>query len=78
MTTIYQNLGKLKLNRFQRLLLFGFVTLWFFSAVISEQRNYQDSWILEGVFWPFVGFIIVFLVVLEIIRPNNGGICPLS
>lgn len=64
MKSLILKLEKLRLNRFQRLLLFGSVTLWFLSIVLSVQRNYQDSWILEGIFWPFVGFIVIFLVVL--------------
>ena len=64
MKSLILKLEKLRLNRFQRLLLLGSVTLWFLSIVLSMQRNYQDSWILEGIFWPFVGFIVTFLVVL--------------
>jgi hypothetical protein len=64
-------LGTFRLNRLQRLLLFGSVAVWFLYAVLSQQRNYQDSWILEGVFWPFVGFIAVLLIVLEMEMDNR-------
>jgi hypothetical protein len=34
-------------------------------------RNYQDSWILEGVFLPFVCFVIAFLIVLWFENDNK-------
>jgi hypothetical protein len=55
---------KVFLNRFQRILLLVSVTVWFLFIALSVQRNYQDSWILEGILWPFIGFIIVFGFVL--------------
>ena len=63
MKFLKQKLGKFSLNRVQRLLLFGAATLWFLSTVLSIQCNYQDSWILEGIFWPFVVFVTIFLVI---------------
>jgi len=71
MKSTYLNLRTLQPNRLQRLLLFGSATVWFLSAVISAQRNYQDSWILESIFWPFVGFTIVFLLVLWLENDNR-------
>jgi hypothetical protein len=64
MNSMDRILGKLTLNKFQRLLLFGSASVWLLFAVISMKRNFQDSWILEGVFWPFLGFIVIFLFVL--------------
>jgi hypothetical protein len=54
---------KLNLTRPQRLLLFGSAAVWFLCAVLSVQQNSQDSWILEGAIWPFIGFVLIFLVI---------------
>ncbi|HEY3312583.1 MAG TPA: hypothetical protein VGK00_13160 [Anaerolineales bacterium] len=66
-----QTTAKFQLNRFQRFLLFGAATIWFLFAVLSAQRNYQDSWILEGVIWPFAGFVLVFIIVLWAEKDNR-------
>ncbi len=54
-----------RLNRLQRYLLFAAATFWFLAAVVAVRRNYQDSWILEDLVWPFAGFMLVFLLNLH-------------
>lgn len=71
MKTIYRFVKKLRPSRTQRLLLFGLGAIWFLIAVRSVQRNYQDNWILDGVFWPFIGYLIIFLLVLWMENDNK-------
>jgi hypothetical protein len=52
-----------QLNQIQRLMLYGATIIWFLVFVFSARRNYQDGWILEDIFWPFIGLLIVFLFV---------------
>jgi lipid-A-disaccharide synthase-like uncharacterized protein len=66
-----QILEKLRPNRLQRLLLFGSAAVWFLYMVLSKQRNDQDGWILDGILLPFMGFIVVFLIVLWMENDNQ-------
>jgi hypothetical protein len=63
MSVDFVKLSTFQLNRIQRLMLYGGATLWFLAVVISARRNYQDTWILEDIFWPYIGLLFVFFFV---------------
>lgn len=71
MITTLTKIGQFQINRGQRLLLYGATCLWFMAMVLAEQRNYQDSWILEDIFWPFVILIALFLWNLSVEDDNR-------
>lgn len=54
----------LSLNRLQRLLLYGSATLWFLILARSLQTNVQDDWILDGLFWPFMLYLALFVALV--------------
>ena len=62
-------------NRIHRLLLYGAAAMWFVAYVLAHQRNYQDSWTLEGVVPGVIGLIVVY--VLAIAREKDNRVVAL-
>lgn len=54
----------LKLNSLQRVLLYVAASTWFLAFTASQQRNYQDAWILDGVIWPFLALVVLLMYLL--------------
>jgi hypothetical protein len=64
-------------TRVQRLILYGAATVWFMAFTLARQRNYQDSWILADIFWPFVACVLLYIWVVAA-EPDNRVITVVS
>jgi hypothetical protein len=62
---------RLRPNTLQRVLLYVAASIWFMVYALSHQRNYQDAWILDGILWPFIGLILLFLYVVSVEKDNR-------
>jgi hypothetical protein len=62
---------KLRFNTLQRVLLYIAASVWFMVYVLSQQINYQDAWILDGILWPFVALIAICLYVIGTEKDNR-------
>lgn len=51
----------IRLEHKHQLLFFGGTSLWVLGIVRAHRRGYQDSWVLEDVFWPIIILIIAYL-----------------
>jgi hypothetical protein len=51
-----------RITNLQWVLLYLASTVWFLAYVASQQRNYQDSWMLEGVAFPYILIVIAFII----------------
>jgi hypothetical protein len=66
-----------RVTRVQRLILYVAATLWFLAFTLARQRNYQDSWILADIFWPFLVCLLLYVWVVAT-EPDNRVITALS
>lgn len=62
---------RIHLNSVQRVLLYIAASVWFMVYILSQQRNYQDSWILEDILWPFIGLMMLCFYVISVEKDNR-------
>jgi thymidylate kinase/predicted nucleotidyltransferase len=63
------------ISKFHWVLFYLASTLWFLAFTAANQRNYQDTWILEGIAVPFIALLGVFVIV--VIRQTDNRVVAL-
>jgi hypothetical protein len=66
---------RFNLSNVHLVLIYLAATLWFLALVSANKRNYQDTWILEGVALPFIALLALFVIVA--LRQTNNRVVAL-